>query len=250
MLVVGVACDDDDNGDATPTATVGQPRTPTPGVPPLPTSTLAPGETPGAAAISIAEPAEGANVRSPVTARGDANVFEAALIVQLLGNAAGGVLCERFVMATSGSGTPGTWETTLAGVPPESASPATIRAFTRRALENQVDRAITLSSELPNIVIESPTCAAEVQAESVLAVRGTAVVFEATLSVDLRDQTGAVIETKNLTASAGGPDRGTWDTSFDLTGLDAGSYEIVAYSISPANGEVENEFAIPIRITT
>ena len=132
--------------------------------------------------------------------------------------------------------------------------PATIRAFDRSAKdgseENVVTRGIQLTAEAAPIVITSPGCNAQVQAQSKLDVKGSASVFEATLLVDLRDSTGKVIKTESVKASASAPETGTWQTSFDLGSLPTGDYEIVAYSKSARDGSAQNVFGVPIRITT
>jgi hypothetical protein len=244
-----IACDggDEDNASSSPTNAAVRTIIPT----------FRPPVTPGtstSAAIVLSQPLSGASVLSSFPASGAANVFESVLFVQLLDDA-GKVTCERRVMAASGTGTPGEWTTQISIPPPASAAPATIRAYSRSARdgseENAVTRSITISNEAIPIVIASPLCDAQVQALSQLDVRGTASVFEAALSVELRDeQLGTVLETKVVTATAGAPETGQWQTTFDLASVPTGAYEIVAYSISARDGSRQNEFAIPIRVTT
>jgi hypothetical protein len=247
------ACGGDDNkNDATPTVAV-QPS-PTRGAVNAPTSTPSGAQTPAAQpAIAINAPLGGQQVRPPFRVEGVADVFEAALVVQVVGPD-GKVLCERAVQATSGSGTAGTWQTTMAFAPLKEGGAGTVRAFDRSAKdgseENVVTRAIQITNEVAPIVITSPGCNAQVQAQTALEVSGTASVFEAALLVDLRDRAGAVIKTQQVMASAGAPDTGTWTTSFDLAALPTGDYEIVAYNTSARDGSVQNVFAIPVRVTT
>jgi hypothetical protein len=245
------ACGGDSKSDATPTAAV-QPS-PTRGAVTAPTSTPAGGTPAPQPQISINTPLGGASVRPPFKVDGAANVFEGALVVQVLGPD-NKVLCERMVQATSGSGTAGAWETTMAFAPLKEGGAGTVRAFDRSAKdgseENVVTRAIQITNEVAPIVITSPGCNAQVQAGGKLDVGGTASVFEAALSVDLRDSTGKVINTQHLTASAGAPDTGTWQATFDIAALPTGDYEILAYNTSARDGSVQNTFAIPIRITT
>jgi spore germination protein GerM len=63
--------------------------------------------------ITVATPGIGAQVTSPVTIAGTANVFEATVTVRIL-DAAGNVLVEDFTMATCGTGCRGDYETELA----------------------------------------------------------------------------------------------------------------------------------------
>lgn len=247
-----IGCGGDGKSDATPTAAV-QPS-PTKGAITAPTSTPSGPRTPAPEpAIAINQPLGGATVRPPFRINGAANVFEGALVVQVVGPD-GKVLCERPVQATAGTGTAGTWETTMAFPPLVEGGAGTIRAFDRSARdgseENVVTRAIQLTNEAAPIVITSPRCNAQVQAQTKLDVRGRASVFEAALIVELRDSTGKVIKAEPLTASAGAPEVGNWQTSFDLAALPTGDYEIVAYNTSARDGSIQNAFAIPVRVTT
>lgn len=248
------ACGGDDN--TTPTATVAAPASPT-AAPRTPAGTTV-ASTPAAPTtpapqpqIAINQPLSGASVRPPFHIDGAANVFEGALVVQVLGPDSK-VLCEHAVQATAGSGTVGTWETTMAFAPPTAAGAGTIRAFSRSAKdgsdENVVTRSIQLTNEAAPIVITAPACGATSPAGGKLDVRGTASVFEAALSIDLRDATGKVLNTQHVTASAGAPGTGTWQATFDLAGLPAGDYDVVAYNTSARDGSVQNTFPIPIRI--
>jgi hypothetical protein len=198
------------------------------------------------AAIQIEAPAERALVAVPFAVSGTANVFEAVLFVQVIDST--GVLCERRVQATSGTGTPGAWSTTLAFPPPAADREITLRAFSRGpkdgSEENLVTRTVTVSSALPPIVIEAPACGYRTVAASVLAVSGSASVFEGSLQVEVRDTTGAVVAAKTV-QTAGAPERGQWTTSLDVSELQPGAYEVVAYSISPKDGSAENVFAVP-----
>jgi len=65
--------------------------------------------------------------------------------------------------------------------------------------------------------------------------RGEATVFEATLRVELLDDTGRIVEDGFVTATAGGPERGTW--SWRVTLPAAGRYTLVAFEDDPSGGE-------------
>jgi hypothetical protein len=236
------ACGSGGTGSATPATVTSAPaaRSPTP------VATTAP------SAISINAPSAGASVRVPFDISGGANVFEAVLQVQILGQD-GRMLCQRTVQATSGTGTPGTWTTTMAFAPPQVTGRATIRAFSISprdgSEQNVVTRDIQLQADAPAIVIAQPRCNADVPQGSTLAVSGTASVFEASLLVELRDGRGAPLVMQIVTADAAGPATGRWSTTLDLAGIVAGAYELVAYDLSARDGTPENVFAIPIRIT-
>jgi hypothetical protein len=243
VLPVASACGDDGNGGAQPTATP----------PALSPSSSASTTPPAAAAIRIDQPAAGETVTSPFAASGTANVFEGALTIDVVGNAAGLVLCTRHVQATSGTGTPGDWSGTLAFAPPPSDAPATLRAYTFSAMDGSVqdlvERPIVVSAERPDIVIESPRCAEEVPAGSPLTVRGMALVFEAALTVEIRDASGAVVASQNVLA-ANGTEFSPWSATFDLPalGLTSAFYDVVAYSHSAMDGSVINEFPVQISV--
>ena len=243
-LLASLACGDDDDDNGTPTGAV----SPTAG------ATLTPAASPTSAAspdITINTPAEGSTVRVPFEVTGTASVFEGALTVDVLGNAAGLVLCLRHVQTEQAEGAP--WSATIAFAPSDTDSPVTLRAYNFSAqdgsMENVVERSITVEGEHPNIVIESPRCGATVSAASgVLTVSGMAQVFEAALNVDIRDAAGTVLQTRNVMA-ASGVEYSPWSTTFDASTLPAsGFYEIVAYTHSAEDGRVIDEFPIQISL--
>lgn len=215
------------------------------------TATAPPAGSPTASAITIDQPPQGAKVNVPFEISGTADVFEAVLSVAV--SDASGTLCERTVQATSGTGTRGTWTATMAFVPPAQAETITVRASSRSPKDgaeiNVVIRSLQLAPDVPDIVITRPRCAGDVAGGASLAVSGTASVFEAALAVELRTSSGAVVATKHVTADAGAPATGRWSTQFDLDGVAAGAYELVAYSVSARDGTPEHVFSIPIRIT-
>jgi hypothetical protein len=234
------ACDDDDEPSATPTTAAA-----TATAPPAASPTLEAG-------ILIEEPAEDTTVTAPVTMSGRANVFEAALTIDALGNAAGLVLCTRHLMATAGTGTEGTWEGVLAFAPPEGGVdvPITLRAYTFSpmdgSLQDLVERSVTLSSQRPNIVITSPSCAQDLS--GTLTVTGMAQVFEAALSVEIRDASGTAVMTQNVMA-ASGTEFSPWTATFDLTALTPGFYDLVAYNFSAMDGSFQDEFPVQISVS-
>ena len=87
-----------------------------------------------APAILVESPVIGDNVLNPVHVEGTANTFEAT--VQLRLEAGGMKLAERFVTATSGNGTRGRFEATIAA-PAGISGPVTLVAYERSAATGQ-----------------------------------------------------------------------------------------------------------------
>ena len=231
------SCDDNDDAAATPPAepTVAASATPEPGP-----------------AISIDAPNANERVTIPFRVSGTANVFEGAFEV-VISATNGDVLCKHNVQATSGSGTRGTWITTMAFVLPHTTDedfPATIRAISYSAADGSIEyvtqRPVSIAPDLPAIVITSPGCSEELSAGSTLTVTGLALVFEAVLQVGVRDASGAELIRQRVMA-ASGTEFSPWSTELDLSALPgAGIYEVVAYNFSARDGSIENEFAVPI----
>ena len=71
------------------------------------------------------------------------------------------------------------------------------------SIENLVERNVTLSPQHPAIFITSPECGATVAPGDTLEVTGRAAVFEAALTVELRDASGAVVVGQNVMAATG-----------------------------------------------
>ncbi len=65
--------------------------------------------------------------------------------------------------------------------------------------------------------------------------RGEATVFEATVLVTLFDEGGETLEEGFVTATAGGPERGTWEWTVTLPGT--GLYTMLAEETDPSEGE-------------
>ena len=86
---------------------------PSPASPPATSPAPTPSEAPQ---ITIGSPVADATVSVPFTVSGEANTFEAALTIEVVDQSGTG-MCVRQLTATSGSGTPGTWEGTLAFPP-------------------------------------------------------------------------------------------------------------------------------------
>ncbi|MET4638906.1 hypothetical protein ABIE24_002144 [Mycetocola sp. 2940] len=188
----------------------------------------------------------------PVDAEGTANTFEAALTVDIV-NEAGDILCMRHLMATSGSGTRGTWQARLGFAPEQDiAAPVTLRAYELSAKDgsmiNLVERPITLSPEHPLIMLTSPVCGDVVDAGGNLSVQGLATVFEAALTVELRDAAGAAVYSRDLMTAEGGVESPFGEIVTIPAGLPPGFYDLVAFNYSAEDGSIENEFPVQIEL--
>lgn len=216
--------------------------------------TATPTDTPPATSgpvIQIDSPMADARVTVPVTASGTANTFEAALTVQLL-TEAGDTLCVREIMATSGSGTEGTWQTDLAFVPPDSDQPAVLRAYERSAEDgspvNVVEVPLVVTPERPPIIIVTPVCGDTVAPGGSIAVTGRAQVFEAQFTLELRDAAGTAVLSQEVTAESG-----TEESNFSAlltvpADLPGGFYDLVGYDTSAKDGSVQYEFPVQILV--
>lgn len=255
ILALASACDDGDDGapatsTSAPATEAASPlvETATPDAEPSPSED---------AAIRIDQPELGAVVSVPFEISGSANVFEAALSLQVLTDS-GDLLCQHNIMATSGSGTPGTWSTVMAFPPPEPSSGATASPIVVRALsysaqdgseENVVTLNINVSGERPGNVIETPACSAEAPLDAPLAVSGVTDAFEGAMQLELQDASGAVVLTQPVQA-AGGLGDAPWTTTIDLAAvtLQPGQYTLIAFDVSAENGSRQNEFPVPIQL--
>jgi hypothetical protein len=96
---------------------------------------------------------------------------------------------------------------------------------------------------VPPVVVESPAAGATVQQR--FRVTGTASVYEATLLVELV-RAGEVLDKQTVTASAGAPARGTFETTLDGT---AGAATVLAFAPSAADGSPQHEVDVPVTIS-
>lgn len=237
MVLSASACDDgSEEARPTPTAAAA-----------TPTRVASP--TPAGAFITIDMPGMGTTASVPFAMSGGADVFEAALTVDVL-DAAEKTLCVRHIMATSGTGTPGTWETTMAVPPPDAPHEVTVRGYSFSpkdgAMENLVQHDVTLSIDRPAIFITSPACGAKLAPGSTLVAKGRALVFEAALVVELRNASGTALVTQNVMA-ANGTEESDFIASLVLPAtLPSGFYDLVAFNHSARDGAAENEFSMQI----
>ena len=109
--------------------------------------------------------------------------------------------------------------------------------------------AVTTSGKdpLPPIVIESPLPGESVT--SPIRVTGTANVFEATVSFEVRDGSGAVVLRDFTTATAGNGTRGTFDTTLAVPGL-SGPATIVAFEASAKDGTPLHVVRVPVTVVS
>lgn len=106
----------------------------------------------------------------------------------------------------------------------------------RRAIEEQT----------PQILIESPLAGDSVR--SPIRLRGTANVFEATVSIDVRNARGAILERTFTTATSGTGTRGTFDTRVDVPAR-PGDVTVVAYEASAKDGSQLHVVEVPLELT-
>jgi len=202
------------------------------------------------AAITIEHPADGETVSVPFTANGTANTFEATLTIDVV-DAEGLALCVRHLTATSGSPDRGTWQGVLAFPPEEDPLQATMRAYTFSAKDGSmvdlVEFPITIAPDRPNIIVTSPRCGDVYDAGGLILLTGTAALFEAAFTVELRNASTTIM-TIPVTADECCVES-PFSSSLTLPGdLSPGFYDIVAYSLSAKDGTAENEFIVQIEV--
>ena len=105
--------------------------------------------------------------------------------------------------------------------------------------------AATSGSDPPPIVIESPRPGESVT--SPIRVTGTANVFEATVSFEVRDDAGNVVMRSFTTATSGNGTRGTFETELAVTNLN-GPATIVAFEASAEDGRPLHVVELPITV--
>jgi hypothetical protein len=106
----------------------------------------------------------------------------------------------------------------------------------RKAIEEQTPQ-ILIESPLPEDTVTSP-----------VRLRGTANVFEANVTIEARDETGAVIYEGFTTATSGTGTRGTFDTTIPLPD-EQGPIEIVAYEASAEDGRPLHVVTVPVMLS-
>ena len=104
---------------------------------------------------------------------------------------------------------------------------------------------LAIEEETPQILVESPLPGDEVS--SPIRLRGTANVFEATVSLEVRDATGATVLRDYTTATSGTGTRGTFETSLRLPEA-SGDVTIVAFESSAEDGRPLHVVRVPVTI--
>jgi hypothetical protein len=104
---------------------------------------------------------------------------------------------------------------------------------------------LAIEESTPQILVESPLPGDTVT--SPIALRGTANVFEATVSIEVRDATGKVILETFTTATSGTGTRGTFGTELDVPS-DAGPITVVAFEASAEDGSPLHVVELPLRL--
>jgi hypothetical protein len=238
-------------GDS-PTPSESQPPSASPSASPSgeqPESPTDPGD-PATGAITIEYPLAGATVPVPFVANGTANTFEAALTIDAV-DGSGMQMCVRHLTATSGSGTRGTWQGMLAFPPEEDPLAVTMRAYAFSARDGSmvdlVEFPVLISPERPDIIVTNPRCGDVYEPGGLMLLTGTAAVFEAALTIELRDGRRAIM---SLPVTA---DECCIESQFTArltlpSDLSSGFYDVAAYSLSAMDGSVENEFVVQIEV--
>ena len=101
-------------------------------------------------------------------------------------------------------------------------------------------------AETPQILVRSPLPGETVR--SPIRLEGTANVFEATVSIDVRNARGAILERTFTTATSGTGTRGTFDTRVDVPAR-PGDVTVVAYEASAKDGSKLHVVEVPLELT-
>ena len=96
----------------------------------------------------------------------------------------------------------------------------------------------------PVIWVSSPESGQKVS--SPLLVKGSARVFEATVNIRLKDETGKTIAENFATASEGAPGRGQFELSLPFDAPSPGRGELEVYWASPKDGKELDKMAVPV----
>ncbi len=102
-----------------------------------------------------------------------------------------------------------------------------------------------IEQQTPQILVESPLPGDRVT--SPIRVRGTANVFEATVSFEVRDDHGKVVRRSFTTATSGTGTRGIFDTELAVQGA-AGPVTIVAFEASAEDGSPLHVTTVPVTV--
>ena len=103
-----------------------------------------------------------------------------------------------------------------------------------------------IEEQMPQILVESPLPGDTVR--SPIRLRGTANVFEATVSIDVRDASGKLLKRTFTTATSGNGTRGTFDTELALPDR-TGRVTVVSYEASAKDGRPLHVAEVPLELT-
>jgi hypothetical protein len=96
----------------------------------------------------------------------------------------------------------------------------------------------------PVIWVTSPASGQKVV--SPLQVKGSARVFEATVNIRLKDESGKTITESYATASEGAPGRGQFELSLPFNAASPGRGELEVFWASPKDGKELDKVAVPV----
>lgn len=99
---------------------------------------------------------------------------------------------------------------------------------------------------LPAIFVEKPLPGAT--SASPLTISGTANVFEAVFTAEIRDAAGTVVGSKTVTATSGTGTRGTFADSIPFTVARAQMGSLVVFAESPRDGSRTDVVTIPVKL--
>ena len=216
---------------------------------PAPKGTVQPGSA------VVTSPKEAEKVTVPITVSGTASVFEGTLDVAIESADGSRTFCRAVTTASQGAPGAGTFEVILGFPPPPFTPPLAlggrVHVFTQSPKDGSIqDLAIVpfvIASDEPNILINSPLCDAQVK--SPVTISGTASVFEAALTLVVKDSSGNELASADIMASEGAPGKGTFsqELTFSLSGgAQLGTIE--AFNRSAEDGSVINLFSVPVML--
>jgi hypothetical protein len=104
---------------------------------------------------------------------------------------------------------------------------------------------LAIEEQTPQILVESPLPGDAVS--SPIRLQGTANVFEATVSLEVRDEKGATVLRDFTTATSGTGTRGTFDTRLTLRDA-SGDVTIVAFESSAEDGRPLHVVRVPVTL--
>lgn len=193
--------------------------------------------------ITITEPREGATVSDALTVSGNASVYEATVALRVL-DPEGAVALATFTTATAAAPDRGTWSMRIQ-MPNGPAGTWTIEAAEESAEDGsdafvasrQVEYGGSGTGEetaVAPITITEPREGATVA--GAVTVRGEASVYEANVTLRLRDPNGAVRLETFATATDAAPNRGTWSTEIAIPDAPTGTWTIEAVEVSAEDG--------------